>query len=215
MYLSNLPNPLSSSMTPLLQPATDQRPNQRPDQRIVLRGTWEHFKLIQQGFEATPAARLSYFDGTIEILMPGPDHEFFSRVINYLVTTFLLESGIAFKPTGAMDQEKTGEAAAQADESYCLGQEFKTIPDLSIEIVYTSGGPAKLARYRALSVPEVWFWEDGTLKLHHLRPTGYEQIERSELPGLAQLDIALLKRCILIAETDFAEAVRVFRQALS
>jgi Uma2 family endonuclease len=189
--------------------------DQRPDQQIVLQGDWNHFKLIQQGFEATPGARLSYYNGTIEILMPGPDHEFFSRVINYLVTTFLLERGIAFKPTGSMDQEKLGEAATQADESYCLGHEFKDIPDLSIEVVYTSGGPAKLSKYRALNVPEVWFWQDGTLKLHHLREAGYEPIERSELPGLEELDIELLKRCILIAETDFAEAVRVLRQAIN
>lgn len=56
-------------MTQLLQKSTDQR--------IVIQGTWDHFKLIQQGFEATPGAKLSYYQGEIEILMPGEDHEFF------------------------------------------------------------------------------------------------------------------------------------------
>ena len=63
-------------------------------------------------------------------------------------------------------------------------------------------------------MPEVWFWEDGVLTLHHLRGDEYEQIERSELPGLEQLDMNLLRRCILIAETDFAEAVQVFQQSI-
>jgi hypothetical protein len=63
-------------------------------------------------------------------------------------------------------------------------------------------------------VSEVWFWEDGTLRLYHLRETGYEEINQSELPGLNNLDMALLKRCILIGETSRTEAVQVFQQEL-
>lgn len=192
-------------MAQLLQKATDQR--------IVIPGTWEKFKLIQQGFEETPGAKLSYYQGTVEILMPGEDHEFFSRVIHYLVTTFLLKKGVKFKMTGAKTQEKQGEVSAQADESYCIGGS-KPIPDLSIEVIFSSSGSNKLERYRALGVPEVWLWEDSVLTLYHLRGSGYEQIEQSELPGLARLDINLLRRCILMAETDFSEAVRVFQQSI-
>lgn len=181
-----------------------------PDRLLVIQGNWEHFKHIQKGFEATPGAKLSYYGGTIEILMPGANHEHFSRVINYLVSTFLLKQGIWFQMTGAVTQEREQKASAQADESYCLEQS-KPIPDLSIEVVFTTGGINKLAKYRALGVPEVWFWEDGVLKLYHLRENGYQQIERSELLGLDQLDINLLQRCILIAETNFAEAVRTFQ----
>jgi len=58
---------------------------------------------------------LAYYDETIEILIPGEDHEFFAPVISYLLTTFLLEKGISFKPTGSKTQEKEGTASAQAD----------------------------------------------------------------------------------------------------
>jgi hypothetical protein len=47
------------------------------DRLIQLQGSWEHFTLIQQGCEQTPAAHLFYLDGTIEILMPGRPHEVF------------------------------------------------------------------------------------------------------------------------------------------
>ncbi|HTL89402.1 MAG TPA: Uma2 family endonuclease, partial [Leptolyngbya sp.] len=43
-----------------------------------------------------------------------------------------------------------------------------------MEVVFTSGNEGKLTRYQALGVPEVWFWEDGVLKLYHLRETGYQ-----------------------------------------
>ena len=181
------------------------------DQRVVLGGNWDQFKLIQKASEDSPGVKLSFFAGAIEILMPGFQHENFSEIIGYLVTTFLLTQGIRFYPSGSMTQEKTGEVSTQADKSFCL-ETAKSIPDLAIEIVYTSGGVNKLSKYQALGVPEVWFWEDGTLRLYHLRENGYQEVMQSELSGLETLNIDLLKRCILMGETDFAEAVNVFGQ---
>ena len=120
------------------------------DQRLVLaERTWEQFKLIQAGFEDFPGSRLFYYNGTIEILMPGRNHEVFKGIIALLLGIFFEEVGIEFEPTGAMTQEREGMASVQADESYCIGTS-KPIPDLSIEVVLTSGGPNKLQRYQAL-----------------------------------------------------------------
>jgi Uma2 family endonuclease len=190
-------------MTQLIEKTTDQR--------IVLQGTWERFKLIQEGFSETPGVKLSYYEGTIEILMPGEDHATFTHVIGYLISTFLIDQGIAFKPTGDKTQERKGQqVSAQADQSYWIGRP-KPIPDLAIEVIFTSSSAAKLAKYQALGVLEVWFWQDGTIAPYHLRAEGYEGIERSELPGLENLDFDLLQRCILIGETDLGQALRVFR----
>lgn len=187
--------------------------NKTTDQRILHHGTWEQFKCIQKGFDGASGVRLFYYNGAIEILMPGREHEIFASIIGYLITTFLTEKGIFFQPTRSMTQEKEGVASVQADESYCIGS-AKPIPDLSIEVVFTSGGISKLERYQALGVPEVWFWEDGLLKFYQLRDGSYEQIDRSQLPGLRDLDLDLLKRCILMAETDTGAAIRAFRREL-
>lgn len=190
-------------MTPLLE--------KRTDQRIVLHDrTWTQFKLLQQGFEGSPGVRLFYYNGEIELIMPGEDHEFFKTIIGFLIELFLVEKEVEFIPAGSMTQEREGTASVQADESYWIGQK-KQLPDLSIEVVFTSGGSHKLERYRALGVTEVWFWEDGVFTLYHLRVQNYERIERSELPGLADIDINLLSRCVLIAQTSRVEAVREFR----
>ncbi|MCY7272211.1 MAG: Uma2 family endonuclease [Phormidesmis sp. CAN_BIN44] len=189
-------------MTQLLEKTTDHR--------TVLQGTWEHFKHLQKGYAEISRAKLSYYDGTIEIFMPGEDHAVFTHVIGFLLSIYLIDQGIAFKPTGDKTQEREGEVSAQADQSYWMGQS-KPIPDLAIEVVFTSGNAAKLAKYRALGVSEVWFWEDGTLALYHLRQDGYQRIDRSELPGLESLDLDLLKRCILIGEADLGQALKMFR----
>ena len=187
---------------------------QSSDQQIILQGPWEKFRFIQQASEDSPGVRLAFYDGEIEILMPGREHELFGSVIGGLLLIYLAQKGIFFQPTGSMTQQKEGEVSVQADQSYCIGS-VKPIPDLSIEVVFTSGGAIKLRRYRALGVPEVWFWMDGTLTLYHLRTTGYERVGCSELAGLEDLDIDFLKRCILMAETNAGEAVRIFQQSIS
>jgi Uma2 family endonuclease len=179
------------------------------DQLITFQGDWAQFKLIQQGCGQNSNVRLFYFNGTIEILMPARSHEIFSHVIGQLLTFFLAYQGISFFALGTADQESEGIAAAQPDQSYCIGT-IKLIPDLSIEIVFTSGGLTKLQRYKALGVAEVWFWEDGTLKLYSLQDTDYIRIEQSHLEGLKNLDLTVFKRHILMAETDIGEAVRSF-----
>jgi Uma2 family endonuclease len=185
----------------------------KSDQRIIHQGTWAQFKLIQQGFNGSAGIHLSYYNETIEIFMPGQDHEMFARMIGYLLMTFFSEKGIFFKPTGAMTQEKPGIVSVQADESYFLGK-VKSIPDLSIEVIFTSDSISKLERYRALGVREVWFWEDGLLSIYALEKEGYCCHDRSQLPELESLNIDVLKRCILLSETDPGAAIQLFRQSL-
>jgi Uma2 family endonuclease len=176
--------------------------------------TWEQFKHIQKGLEDSPGVRLAYYDGVVEVFMPGQPHEIFKTIIGSLLEAFFLHWKIKVVPTGSVTQEKDQVASAQADESYCFGT-AKSIPDLSIEVIFTSGSTVKLRRYQALGVPEVWFWEDGLFTLHRLGENGYIRIDKSQIPELEKLDIELLSRCVLIGETDWLEAVQTFRDEIS
>jgi Uma2 family endonuclease len=179
------------------------------DVRTIQRGrTWEQFKHLQKGFENTRGIKLSYYDGTIEILMPGKAHELFKRIIGILIETFLLDREIEFEPTGSMTQELEGIATVEADESYQIGA-FR----LSVEVNFTSGDVSKLERYQALGVHEVWLWEDGVLDVYHLQPGGYEKVTHSLIPELASLDLAVLAECITIGETSRVAAVKRLRSA--
>jgi Uma2 family endonuclease len=185
-----------------------------PDQRIVHSGiTWQQFKLIQSGFGDTRRVRLFYYNNTVEILMPGHAHEFFKTIIGMLIELFCLEMSIEYDPLGSTTQEREGEASAEPDESYCFGVS-KPTPDLVIEVIFTSGRQNKLQRYQALTIPEVWFWDDGVFSLYRLREAGYEPISKSEIPELVKLDIALLSRCVLMAQTSRLEAANTFRHTL-
>jgi Uma2 family endonuclease len=186
-------------------------PNKPTEQRFIHSGmNWQQFKLLQESFADAPGIRLAYYKGEVEILAVSQDHEVFSRLIGILLAEYFVEKGIEFTPTGSFTQEKEGVSSVQADESYFIGEPGIT-PDLSIEVVFTSGSLNKLGRYQELGVPEVWFWEDGLFTLHHLRSDGYERINKSEL--LPDLDIDLLTRCVLM--TSRVEAIREFRRALT
>jgi Uma2 family endonuclease len=179
------------------------------DIRTIQRGrTWAQFKHLQQGFENTRGVRLFYYNGTIEILMPGEAHELFKSIIGFLIETFLFNRAIEFKPTGSMTQEKAGIAAAEADESYEIA-DFK----LSIEVNFTSGDVAKLERYQALGVHEVWIWEDGVLAVYHLQSGSHVKVDRSLIPALAPIDLTVLSACILLGETSRIQAAKKLLEA--
>jgi Uma2 family endonuclease len=176
--------------------------------------TWQQFKTIEPMLDV-PGVRLSFLDGLLEIQrMPGEEHESVKERIGTLLEFYLLHIGIDYKPTGSMALENEQESVRrEADKSYKLG-ENRSRPDLAIEVTVTSGGIDKLKAYQKLQIPEVWFWEDGTLSIHHLRseaaPTFYEKLSKSEV--LPDLDIELLKRCLLMV--NHVEAVRAFQQGI-
>ena len=184
------------------------------DQHLICSGiSWEQFQLIRTGFANSKGVRFFYHEETIEIIMPSRAHEFNKTIIGFLIELFCLESNIEFEPIGSMTQQREGEVSIEPDESYCFGTS-KPIPDLAIEVIFTSGSPKKLQRYQALGIPEVWFWQDGIFSLYHLREDNYEAISTSEIPQLKELDINLLTRCVLIAQTSRLEAANTFRNAL-
>jgi Uma2 family endonuclease len=186
--------------------------DQSKDQRLVQSEiSWQQFKLIQQGFSNSPGIRLFYYNSLVEILSVSQEHEIFSRMIASLLIDYFVEKDIEFNPLGSFTQEKGEEVSAQADESFLIGKSTGITPDISIEVVFTSGGKRKLTRYQALGVPEVWFWEDGVFGLYHLRSHGYQKIDQSEV--LLGLDINLLSRCLLMASR--VEAVKEFRRGIS
>jgi Uma2 family endonuclease len=212
MTIATARSPLSfgaSDPVPSLLPQAIEVKIGKGDVRTIQRGkTWAQFECLQKGFENTRGVKLFYYHGTIEILMPGVAHELFKKIIAILIESFLLDRKIEFEPTGSMTQKLAGAAAAEADESYEI-QGTK----LCVEVNFTSGDESKLACYQALGVDEVWFWEDSVLVVYSLQPDGYQQVNHSQIPVLAAIDLQILAKCILVGETSRVTAVETFRKA--
>jgi Uma2 family endonuclease len=172
--------------------------------------SWREFKAVEQ-LLWRPGVRLSFLDGVFEIRRrPGRKHETAKQRISTLVDLFLEYAGIDFTPTGSVTLEsETGRVKREADLSYELGSN-REFPDLAVEVVVTSGGINKLEAYKRLQIPEVWFWENGALRMYSLGADGYAEVDRSFV--LPDLDIVLLVRCINIE--NHLQAMREFKQTI-
>ncbi|WP_225894181.1 Uma2 family endonuclease [Atlanticothrix silvestris] len=128
---------------------------------------------------------MKYLEGTLEIMSPSRRHEFNKKIIALLVEAHFLEIGIDFYPLGSTTfRKQTAARGIEPNECYCFNSE-KSIPDLAIEVVVTSGGIDDLVIYQGLEVPEVWFWQNHQFSLYYLRGNKYESISKSEfLPNL-------------------------------
>ncbi len=196
-----------------------------PEERFVTSGmSWQDYETLLVRLEDNSHYRVTYLDGILEIVSPSIRHENIKTNLGMLLERFFYNKRIRFIPMGSSTfKNKARKAGAEPDECYCIG-EAKSVPDLAIEVVVTSGSISKLEVYRRLGVREVWFWEKYQFKLYHIRDNsqseqatvypdtyGYEQITASEL--LPQLDISLLEQCISIS--DSIQAIDEFEQGIS
>jgi len=172
--------------------------------------SWREFKAVEQ-LLSRPGLRLSFLDGVLEIRrMPGEKHETIKERIGSLLDLYLLQMGIDYRPTGSMTLESpSGLVKREGDKSYKLGPN-REFPDLAVEVVVTSGGINKLEAYKRLQIPEVWFWENGALRMYSLGADGYAEVDRSFV--LPELDIVLLVKCINIE--NHLQAMREFKQTI-
>lgn len=181
------------------------------DRSITLHSiSWEKFEAIAELLQDY-SVRLTYLDGTLDIMTPSPEHEESKTTIGFLLEAYLRFKGIRFYGRGGytLGSREVG-ARGEPDESYNL-ETKKDVPDIAIEVVISSGGVDKLEKYKRWGVPEVWFYQDKQLFIYHLRSAGYEQVSRSEL--LPELDLNLFIRCLNMpdqydATIAFSEALR-------
>jgi Uma2 family endonuclease len=192
----------------------DRDDEPREDHYVHLYGvTWaDYLRLLEiRGEHSVP--RLTYVEGTLEIMSPSRTHDEIKSYIGRLVEAWCLERGIEFTPYGSWTlKNQRDERGVEADECYVFGLEpkRKRRPDLAIEVIWTSGGIDKLDVYRKLRVREIWFWQDGRVRVHALRGLHYEPVAESEV--LRGIDLALLVS--FLDRPTASQAIREYRAAL-
>jgi Uma2 family endonuclease len=136
------------------------------------------------------ASRLSYSQGTLEIMVPLMEHEVTKVLISDLVKIILEELDIEFWPLGSTTFKNENiaqgvepdacfyiqnEAAVRGKN--CIDLETDPPPDLAIEIDLTSR--TQFNNYEALGVPELWRYNGRNLEMGVLQDGKYIQSDRS------------------------------------
>ncbi|MGB3405821.1 MAG: Uma2 family endonuclease [Microcoleaceae cyanobacterium] len=199
------------------------------DQIFIMNGiTWQIYEGLLNNLQDSPEFRIKYLEETLEIMSPSCRHEAEKKRIALLLETYFMEMDIDFYPLGSTTFRKQSIARGiEPDECYCINSE-KSVPDIAIEVVITSGatlvisnhlrnahqesgGINSLEIYQGLKVPEVWFWQKSQFSLYSLQEDGYEQIHRSQF--IPKLDIEILASYILSSAKP-KDLLREFRQIL-
>ena len=162
------------------------------DSRVVLNGVdWQGYEalLAMRGEHRRP--RLTYLDGAVELMTTSEHHERIKYVFGRLLERYMVALGIEFVAYGETTyKHESSKVGLEADECYVLGEPRSDRPDLAIEVVWTSGGIAKLDVYEPLGIPEVWVWKAGIVQVFVLGDDGYAEAEQSVL--LPAIDLAFL-----------------------
>ena len=154
--------------------------------------SWETYEQLLEIFAERSTPRMTYYQGTLELMVPLPEHERYSWTLGRLIVALSEEIGIEIiglkSSTWRSEPKKAGN---EADECFYIQNEALmrgklTIdlkndppPDLAVEMDLTSSSINKMAVYAELKVPEVWIWKKGKLIINILNDTGYVESETS------------------------------------
>ncbi len=139
--------------------------------------TWEDYEKFYT--EEYQGYRASFLDGIITIMSPSQNHEMIKDFIFLLVITYCDKFDLDYYPTGSTTlKDKKQQVGKEPDTSFCFN-DLKKVPDLAIEVVFSSGGTDNLKKYQRLEVKEVWFWINNELGIYVLVDGVYQKQEHS------------------------------------
>jgi|RhiMethySRZTD1v2_1073278.scaffolds.fasta_scaffold08620_11 Uma2 family endonuclease len=202
-------------LAPEIDDHSDSSASDVGDQRVILHAvSWDEYDKLCELFDERPGVRMTYLEGTLEIMVPSREHERRKTLTARLVEAYADHFGIDLNGFGNTTyRRKAKKRGLEPDECYVLGEEDKDFPDIAIEVVQ-SRKINKLEVYRGLGVREVWSLEKGRFVVYVLEGTGdgacHATREQSTLlPGL---DLELVAR--FVGWQNQRKAVAAFREAL-
>ncbi len=185
---------------------------QKQDQTLSLAGmTWIDYEKFNS--EEYPGYRVSYFNGVITVVSPSKNHERIAQTIAILVSAYCRKFNLPYFPMGSTRLENKPLAGKEPDVSFALNTD-KDIPDLAIEVIFSSGSLDDLSKYQAIGVKEVWFWRNSQITFYQLQTEGYIEITTSKLlPNLTSKILEKfanqgLNKSALFIESEFLEQIQ-------
>jgi len=174
--------------------------------------TWADYERLLEIRGDHSAPRITYLEGTLEIMSPSAPHDSIKSTIGCLVDVWCLEHDVDFTKYGSWTvKNRRMRRGAEPDECYVFGVvPNPKRPDLAIEVIWTSGGLDKLDVYRKLGVPEVWFWDAERIGVYRLRGERYVASAHSVV--LRGIDLEQL--VTFIDRPTTSRAIRDYRAAL-
>ena len=171
------------------------------EQRVLLENiSWETYETLLEDI-GKQHVRLTYDNGTLEIMTLSFGHEKYGSWIDRLIGMLTFELEIPISSGGSTTlKRKLKKKGLEPDECYWIQNEekmrgkqdfdFQTDPppDLAVEVDITSASLDRLPIYAAFKVPEVWRFDGERLHVYQLRQGKYRQRRQSPTFPFLPLD---------------------------
>jgi len=199
----------------------------RANETMVLEGVgWSEYTAFLRAFAERPGYRLTYDQGTLEIMSPLLEHDDPGRFLGQLVWALTDELGLPIRAGGSTTmRRKLKKKGVESDECFWIENAYRMPgrrrldlrrdppPDLAIEVEVTKSCLNRLGIYAALRVPEIWRLKGDVLEFLVLQDNGkYRKAARSRsFPQVAPADLmpfVLRARLAL----DLNQVLRDFRK---
>jgi Uma2 family endonuclease len=194
-----------------------------PGQQMLLKDiSWQKLEKILEEMGERRAARISYSDGWLEIMVPLPEHEKDKELLGDLVKILLEILQIDFEPFGSTTlKNERMRQAVEPDTSFYIQNQAAVIgknridlnidppPDLAIEIDITSR--TRFDNYEILGVPELWRYQQQGLEIFLLQEGKYIKSQSSpNFPNIPIIELVneYVRQCLSIGRS---QAMRNFR----
>ena len=156
---------MTQTLTPIDPPAHSSQ--------LILNGvSWEMYAQLLETFAEYPNLRLTYYQGTLELMTPLPEHETYSWNFGRLITVLSEELGLEIRGLKSTTWRSQSQAVGkEADQCFYIQNESLVRNKLKIDL--------QIDPPPALQVPEIWCFQNGQLFLYHLSNGEYQEAEYS------------------------------------
>jgi Uma2 family endonuclease len=188
--------------------------------------SWQEYETLLESLSGASGLRVSYDQGTLQIVTLSPEHESYCRLIEKLVDRLSARLRIRVLSFGSstmkrMERGKGTEpdACFYVQSAGAIGNkihlDFATDPppDVVVEVDVAHDSLAKLDSYAALGVPEIWRYDGNALTIYRLDSGKYSNIESSL--ALPMLTASILTRFLnLSRQKDQYDVLLAFEEWL-
>jgi Uma2 family endonuclease len=154
--------------------------------------SWEEYEALLEDLVLWPGMRVTYDNGSVEIMSPSPEHEDYKEFVLRLAQVISDESGITLETRGATTfRQKRKAKGAEPDTCFYVQNAARIIgkrtidlevdppPDVVVEIDTTNESLSKFNIYAAFGVPEIWRYDGKQVYIYQRAAQAYAETSAS------------------------------------
>jgi Uma2 family endonuclease len=177
------------------QTDTEIEKESRPpaEQRVIAHNiSWETYERLLADLANQSSPRLTYDQGTLEIMTPLPDRERVKHIIELMIEVIAEEVGLDVECLGSTTFKREDLKRGFEPDSCFYFQKAALMrgkkeidltidppPELLLEVDITSGSLNKFPIYSKIGVPEIWRHDGLKLTIHKLSGEDYIELSNS------------------------------------